>query len=212
MLRLYTFAPSPNALKVRFALAELGVAYEAIEVNLLRGEHQSEAFAALNPHRKVPVLVDGELVLRESGAILAYLGDAHGGALWPQASAARAEALEWLFFATASFGYAGRIWWADVVTPKTGLKGPSSGSELVEAVASDVGRALSVLEAHLSSRPYLLGDDFSLADCGVGVMVNLLRGTRVDTPDRLPAVTAYRERLRARPGWSAAGGAAIEVK
>jgi hypothetical protein len=79
-------------------------------------------------------------------------------------------------------------------------------------VAGDVGRALSVLEEHLSSRPYLLGDDFSLADCAAGVMVNLLRGTRVDTPAKLPAVTAYRERIRERirerTTWNAAGGAA----
>ncbi|UQA57199.1 glutathione S-transferase family protein [Polyangium aurulentum] len=211
MLRLYTFQPSPNALKVRFALAELGVPYEPVEVNLLRGEHQNEAFSALNPHRKVPVLVDGALVLRESAAILAYLGDARGGALWPAAPAARAEALQWLFFDAANFGYAGRLWWADVLTPRTGRTGPLAGPALVEQIATDVGRALSVLEAHLSSRQYLLGDDFSLADCGVGVMVNLLRGTRVDTPDKLPAVTAYRERIRARPGWGAAGGAAIEV-
>jgi glutathione S-transferase len=211
MLQLYTFPPSPNALKVRFALAEIGVAYEAIDTNLLRGEHQSEKFAALNPHRKVPVLVDGALVLRESDAILAYLGDAHGGALWPTARHARAEALQWLFFDASNFAYAGRLWWADVLTPKTGRTGPAAGPELVEQVAGDVRRALGVLEAHLASREYLLGEDFSIADCAVGVMVNLLRGTRVDTPDELPAVTAYRDRIRARPGWLTAGGAAIEM-
>lgn len=211
MLRLYTFPPSPNALKVRLAIAEIGVAYEPVEVNLMGGEHQRDTFAALNPHRKVPVLVDGGLVLRESDAILAYLGDAYGGGLWPGTKEARAEALQWLFFDAANLGYAGRLWWADVVTPRTGRTGPAAGPALVEQVAGDVGRALGVLEGHLASRDYLLGESFSLADCGVGVMVNLLRGTRVDTPDKLPAVTAYRERIRARPGWSAAGGAAIEV-
>lgn len=210
MLKLYTFAPSPNALKVRFALAELGLAYEPVQVDLLRGEHQQGELAALNPHRKVPVLMDGDLALRESDAIVAYLGDAHGGALWPREPKARAEALQWLFFDAASFGYAGRIWWADVLTPRTGRTGPNAGPELVAQVAADVRRALGVLEQHLAGRDYLLGD-FSLADCGVGVMVNLLLGTRVDRPEELPAVTAYRERIRARPAWAAAGGAAIHA-
>lgn len=211
MIRLYTFPPSPNALKVRLALAELGLAHEIVQVDLLRGEHHGEPFTTLNPHRKVPVLVDGELVLRESDAIVAYLGDAYGGALWPRTPAARAEALQWLFFDAANFGYAGRLWWADVLTPKTGRLGPAAGPELVEQVAGDVTRALTVLEQHLASRDYLLGSEFSLADCAAGVMVNLLRGTRVDTPDALPAVTAYRDRIRARASWNAAAGGALEL-
>ncbi len=211
MMRLYTFPPSPNALKVRLALAELGLEYEPVQVDLLRGEQQGEPFNRLNPHRKVPVLVDGELVLRESDAIVAYLGDAYGGALWPKTPAARAEALQWLFFDAANFGYAGRLWWADVLTPKTGRLGPAAGPELVAQVAGDVSRALTVLEQHLASRDYLLGSEFSLADCGAGVMVNLLRGTRADTPDALPAVTAYRDRIRARASWTRAQGGALEM-
>ncbi|MDI3284285.1 glutathione S-transferase family protein [Polyangium sp. 15x6] len=210
MLRLYTFPPSPNALKARLALAELSLAYEAVEVNLLRGDQRDASFLGRNPHGKVPVLEDGALVLRESDAIVAYLGDTYGAGLWPKSPAARAEALQWLFFDAANFGYAGRLWWADVLTPKTGRTGPAAGPELVGQVATDVGRALGVLETHLASRDYLLGE-FTLVDCSVGVMVNLLRGTRLDTPEAFPAVTAYRDRIRSRAAWTAAGGAAIDL-
>lgn len=209
MIRLFTFPQSPNALKVRFALAELGLRYEAIDVDLLSGEHMREPFASLNPHRKVPLLLDGDLSLRESDAIVAYLGDAYGGALWPADRAARAEALQWLFFDAANFGYAGRLWWADVLTPRTGRTGPAAGPELVGQVALDVTRALGVLDARLRARTWLMGEAFSLVDCSVGVMVNLLEGTRVDRAEELPAVTAYRERIRERAAWKTAAGDAI---
>ncbi|EYF05529.1 glutathione S-transferase family protein [Chondromyces apiculatus] len=210
MLKLYTFAPSPNALKARFALAELKLPHQAIQVDLLRGEHLEGELASLNPHRKVPVLVDGALVLRESDAIVAYLGDAYGGALWPRDPKARAEALQWLFFEASNLAYAGRVWWADILTPRTGRTGPNAGPELVAQVAADVSRALKVVDQHLHARDYLLGD-FSLADCGLGVMLNLLQGTRLDRPEELPSLTAYRDRIRARPSWAAAGGNAIQM-
>jgi glutathione S-transferase len=211
MLRLYTFFRSPHALKVRIALAELGLQYEPVEVNLLGGEQQSESYGSLNPHRKVPVLVDGGLTLRESDAILTWLGEAHGGALWPSSPAARAEALQWLFFEASSLAYAGRLWWADFITPRTGRSGPPAPPPMVDVVTADIARALGVLEGHLASRPYLLGQHFSLADCALGVMLNLLRDTRVDKPQSFPAVTAYRERFRERPSWQAAGGPALHA-
>lgn len=211
MLKLYTFLRSPHALKVRLALAELGKAYTPVEVNLGGPGQPREELGEVNPHGKVPVLVDETLVLRESDAILAYLGDAYGGPFWPRDARARAEALQWLFFDAANMSYAGRIWWADVITPRTGRTGPAAPPELVEVVTADVTRALRVVEQHLAGREYLLGRDFSLADCSLGVMVNLLRGTRVDRPAELPRVTAYRERIRARPAWDAAGGGVLHA-
>jgi len=83
-VKLYSFARSPNPLKVRIALLELGVPVDLEEVDLFRGEHRSEAFRAVNPHGKVPVLVDGDVVLPESNAILGYLGKTHGAGLWPE--------------------------------------------------------------------------------------------------------------------------------
>ncbi|HSN97336.1 MAG TPA: glutathione S-transferase N-terminal domain-containing protein, partial [Candidatus Nanopelagicales bacterium] len=96
-MRLYTFVHSPNPLKVRLALAELGIEYEAVEVDVFRGEQQSEAFAVLAPHRKVPVLEDGLFVIRESNAILAHLGRTRATPRWPNVATSEAMALEWLF-------------------------------------------------------------------------------------------------------------------
>ena len=76
-MKLYTFE-SFNPKKVELALYELGVDFEPIEVDLYRRQNREPAFLALNPRGKIPVLVDGDLVLSESYAIVAYLGEREG--------------------------------------------------------------------------------------------------------------------------------------
>src|SRR5436309_7918887 len=95
-MKLYHF-PSPNPQKITFALRELGLECEIVPVDLSKGEQRKPEFLALNPFGRVPVLVDGELKLWESHAILAYLGE-KTGRLWPTTAAGRADALRWLFF------------------------------------------------------------------------------------------------------------------
>jgi len=95
-MQLYHF-PSPNPQKVTFALKELGLDCEIVEVDLGKGEHRQPAFLAHNPFGRLPVLLDGGLTLPESHAILAYLGE-KTGRLWPASAAGRADALRWLFF------------------------------------------------------------------------------------------------------------------
>ena len=73
-MKLYEFAPT-RSIRVRWTLQELGVDFEPIRVNLLAGEHQHPEFLKINPAGKLPVLVDGDLVLTESVAIVLYLAD-----------------------------------------------------------------------------------------------------------------------------------------
>ena len=90
-MKLYWFW-SFNPQKVRLALHELGVAHDLVAVDLFRGQQRHPDFARLNPNNKVPVLEDGETVLWESNAIVAYLGEREGR-LWPRDAAGRADAL-----------------------------------------------------------------------------------------------------------------------
>src|SRR6516225_2933405 len=76
-MKLYHF-PSPNPQKVTFALRELGLDCEIVPVDLAKGEQRKPEFLALNPFGRVPVLVDGDLVLSEAQAILGYLGEKTG--------------------------------------------------------------------------------------------------------------------------------------
>src|SRR5262249_34498347 len=73
-MKLYEFAPT-RSIRVRWTLQELGIDFEAIPVDLLAGEHRSPAFLKINPAGKLPVLVDGDMVLTESIAIVLYLAE-----------------------------------------------------------------------------------------------------------------------------------------
>src|SRR5262245_18290970 len=95
-MKLY-YIPSPNPKKIKFALLELGLEHETVPIDLLTREQRRPEFLALNPFGRVPVLVDGDLTLWDSHAILAYLGD-KSGKLWPASLSGRADALRWLFF------------------------------------------------------------------------------------------------------------------
>jgi GST-like protein len=86
-IKLYHF-PSPNPQKVTFALKELDLDCEIVPVDLAKGEQREAAFRAVNPFGRVPVLVDGDLTLTESQAILVYLGE-KTGRLWPTSASAR---------------------------------------------------------------------------------------------------------------------------
>src|SRR5436309_12709798 len=105
MLKLYGHpnARSINVLKIRVALAEAGAAYEYVAVNLAAGEQRDPAFLAVNPHGKIPVLVDGDFVLPESDAILWYIAESFPAAkLLGSTPRDRARALEWCDFTSTA--------------------------------------------------------------------------------------------------------------
>src|SRR5688572_13206408 len=102
MFDLY-YWPTPNGWKVSIALEELELPYRLHPVNLRAGEQEKAEYAALNPNRKIPALVDGEVRIFESGAILVYLAD-KAGRLLPREGAARYEVLSWLFWQMSGLG------------------------------------------------------------------------------------------------------------
>ena len=99
-MKLYEFAPT-RSIRVRWTLQELGIDFEAVPVNLLAGEHHSPAFLKLNPAGKLPVLVDGDMVLTESIAIVLYLAEKYRDkGLMPADLQQRAQLMRWLLFTT----------------------------------------------------------------------------------------------------------------
>src|SRR5437016_7615576 len=99
MMRLYEFGPT-RSIRARWTLQELGVEFEPITVNLVAGEHRRPEFLKLNPAAKLPVLVDGDLVLTESVAIVLYLAEKYPEkSFLPAGLVQRADAYRWLLFA-----------------------------------------------------------------------------------------------------------------
>lgn len=144
-------------------LEEEGIAYEARLINLMAGEHKSEAFIRLNPNGQVPVLEEGDFVLAESNAILRYLCDREGLEGWyPAEAQARALVNQWLDWNQCRLSPATRdIVFNSVFAREIGDAGAiARGRELLATLAP-------ILEEALQQRPYVAGERVTIADLAV---------------------------------------------
>jgi glutathione S-transferase len=194
-VKLYHF-PSPNPQKVTFALKELGLDCEFVPLDLAKGEQRQPAFLAINPAGRVPVLVDGELTLTESQAILAYLGE-KTGRLWPQSPAGRAQALQWLFYlAQHIMPAAGQV----ALRIRARVTGIAVDEAAVAQGEQGLPNAFPIVDAHLAEHAWMSGDEFSLVDCAYCPILNVVDKAGFSLAG-FPQTAAYLERLRARPAW-----------
>src|SRR5215210_4796923 len=157
-MRLYDYAASGNCFKVRLLLAQLGLRYERVPVDIFAGDTLTDEFARLNPARTTPVLVRaGAPPLPESNAILLHL--AEGTELLPDEPAERAQVYRWLLFEQA-----------DLIPPIAGLRfllqtgrlapdHPGAGRR-----RADGEEVLALLDRELSDRDFLVGGRYSIAD------------------------------------------------
>jgi len=204
MLKLYgpTNKISINTLKIRVALAEAGAPYEYVPVDLTKGQQRDPAFLAINPHGKVPVLVDGDFSLPESDAILWYVAESFPAAhLLGPTLRDRARALEWCDFASTGMYAAYYDLHAHVLSLPAEKRIPS----VAEGARQRVGRCLRVLETVLSERPWLTGS-YSIADIATAVV---LRGLRERIPDAYhavgsPGTESWFGRVTGRAAWKKA--------
>jgi len=158
--------PTPNGKKVTILLEELGVPYRVIPCNIGRGDQFTPEFLAMNPNHRMPVLVDhapadggGPLAVFESGAILMYVAEKEGR-FFPQGVRAKAQVTQWVIWQMANQG------------PKTGERGhffrlgDSKGDQsyAVRRFTDEVNRCYGVLNNRLYDRPYLAGDEYTIAD------------------------------------------------
>lgn len=191
-MKLYDLELSGNCYKVRLLAAMLGVELEVHAVDFMGGEHKSPAFLPLNPFGEIPVLVDGDLVLRDSQAITVYLARRFGGEQWlPTSPRELAQVMQWV--STAANDVA---------------RGPNDarlhdlfGYKLdVEKAREHARKVLSVLDAHLAQRAWLELDRPTVADVTVYPYVSLAeQGGVTLTP--YEAVQAWMARMQKLPGY-----------
>ena len=195
-MKLYYF-PSPNPQKVRFAIIELGLDCEMINVDLTKAEQRQPTFLELNPFGRVPVLVDGDLKLWESHAILAYLGE-KTGKLWPASPAGRAYALKWLFFLAQHVSPAvTEIAFNRIAAKLLGVKGDEDAIARGEKALPAV---LQILDDQLKESKWMLGEDFSLVECDYGPVLNVLEKAGFSF-DAFPRLQNYLGAIRSRRAW-----------
>jgi glutathione S-transferase len=194
-MKLYHF-PSPNPQKVTFALNELGLDCELVPLDLAKGEQRQPDFLAINSAGRVPVLIDGDLTLTESQAILVYLGE-KTGRLWPQSPAGRARALQWLFYlAQHIMPAAGQV----ALRIRARVTGIAVDEAAVAQGEQGLRNAFPVVEAHLAKAAWMSGGEFSLVDCAYCPILNVVEKAGFSLAG-FPQIAAYLERLRARPAW-----------
>lgn len=198
-IKFYSW-PHSSGTRVSWALEELGVPYEYITLDGKKNEHRAPQYLAINPHGKVPGLVDGELKFFESGAILLHLGEKYGveKKLWPAAGGqARADATCWTVWAVADFGsYMMQYLYHGLDSPVS-YKPEDRSKACAEYNRSQFVRGLDALQARLQDREHLLGA-FSLVDVAAAswLQVGTTFGVKLDSHRR---VADWLKRCSERP-------------
>ena len=200
-MRLHYGTLSSNSRRVRITAQLLGIKLEEVAVDL-RDSTQRGELVKLNPNSKVPVFVDDDFVLWESIAIMQYLCDrTPDQTLYPAEPRARAEVNRWLSWAQAHWSPAiGAISWENVW--KKFVTGQAPDPEQVKRHETTFQQVASVLDRHLASRTWIVGDSLSLADIAAGTPLMMIRAARL--PIRpFEHVLAWLGRLSELPAWQA---------
>lgn len=197
MIRLYGTPPT-RALRAMWLLNELDLAHEIIPVDIGAGENRAPEFLALNPAAKLPVLVDGDLVISESAAIQLYLADKYGdrfpgGGLIPDTPEARAQMYRWLFFLMTEIE--GPLW---RIALHSFLYAPDEQSAAEIALAKrDCKRMIAVFEQHMQGRDFVVGNRLTVADFNAAYTLDW--ANLEDMLDDAPALRAYLTSIYERP-------------
>lgn len=196
-MKLYDLEPSGNCYKVRLFAALAQIDLEIVPVDFLAGEHKRPPLLTLNPWGELPILVDGDLVLRDSQAILVYLARNYGGAAWwPEEAAGQGLVAQWLSTAANEV-----------------QNGPCA-ARLVDKFGYPIDkpdalkraeRILGLLEQHLRSNDWLALSRPTIADCAVYPYVALAGEGGIDLAP-YPAILAWIDRIEALPGYVSISG------
>ncbi len=188
---------SINVQKVRWLLLELGLDHAHRELGGAFGGLQTDAFAALNPNRLVPVLVDGDLVLWESNAILRYLARRYSpGGIEGATPAQIAQADMWMeWFQNRPLPQLTAVFYQTVRLPRA-----ERDAGLRDAAAARLNDAFALLDRHLTGRTHLVGDALTLGDIVIGTALFRYFTLDFERPS-LPSLRAYYTALQGRAAY-----------
>jgi len=204
-MKLYNGNFSPNALRVRAVIYELGIDVDKIEVDFRVGDNRTPEFLKLNPNGKVPVLVDGDVVIWESRAINAYLATKHPArGLYPADPRQRALIDQWSYWQAVHLGPAmQRVAFERVQKPLFG-RGQTDEAAIVGEL-KNVDQFLDVFEQGLSNaREWIVGY-LSLADFALATTFVYRVGANISLETR-PRVAEWVARMEQLDSWKQATG------
>jgi GSH-dependent disulfide-bond oxidoreductase len=191
---LYTWN-TPNGQKASIMLEEIGLPYQIFPVDISQGAQHADAFLAINPNGKIPVIVDDGQRVFESGAILVYLAE-KSGKLLPTNRQNRAEVFAWTFWQVGGLG------------PMLGQWGhftrsaPEKIPYAIDRYLTESIRLLNVLNGHLTDRTFI-ADEYSIADIAnytwAASGLKFLRSAHPDQVDNLTALDRWVKTIGDRP-------------
>lgn len=191
-MKLYDDPMSGNGYKIRLLLAHLALPYQYIPIDILRGESRTQDFLEKNLNGRIPVLeLDDGKHLPESNAILYFLSQ--GSTYWPGEGFAQAQVMQWLFFEQYSHE-------PNIATPRFWLKTKVLDDsplhrELLAQKQRAGNQALAVMNAHLASGPFFVGEQYTIADIALYAYTHVAGEGGFDV-SQYSAVVAWLQRVR----------------
>ena len=200
MLTIY-HVPGTRSFRPIWVCEELGVPYQLERIDFAREFRFSSSYLRLNPLGKVPVLMDDDFTMYESGAMVQFILERYGnGRLTPKPGTPdSAMYLQWSWFAEATFARP-----LGDMMQHTRLKPPAERlPAMVEDGKQRAMLCINALEAALTNRDYLVASTFGAADIQMGYSLLLAQNLELMTSAH-PRLLAYHQRLAARPGYAVA--------
>lgn len=199
-MELYLTHFSPNCRKARAVMLYLGLDMKLTTLDYSKGDFSAPGFLAINPNGLVPALVDGDLRLWESNAVIQYMATtAPDNDLYPRGPAARADVDRWLFWETAHYNMAlGHIIVQNYINPHYGIA--ERDGRLADYGVAELHKCAPVLEAQLGAGPWVTGTHPTIADFSMGCWAAFLVAGSVPL-EVYPNIAAWYERLDTLPAW-----------
>ena len=193
-------ANSVNVQKVLWCLQELDLAYERIDAGMAFGKNREAEYLAMNPNGRVPTLVDGDFVLWESNSIMRYLVRAYRpqSPIYPHAPKVRAGVDRWLDWTLSTLQPVDRpVFWALVRTPPE-----QRDMVAIQKDADAEAVQWRIVDAQLSTRRFIEGDDFTLADIALGAYARRWLGVEGIARPRFANLERWYAQLADRAGFA----------
>lgn len=189
MLKVWGRPDSSNVAKVMWTIGELGLPFERIDYGGKFGGNDAPEYRAMNPHGRVPTLLDNGEVFWESNAIVRYLAAKPQSSLLPSDPVARAKSDRWMDWCSISFGPALKR-----------LRDAHVGAQDIAMPYREVLPMIEILNAEVTTKPFIAGDHLTIGDIALGGQVHRWCELSVEKPN-CGMLKAYRDRLLERPAF-----------
>ena len=200
-MKIYADPISVNCRKVLAGLDLLGAPFELVHVDYFKGEHKEPAYTSINPNGSIPAMVDGDLVLWESNAILQYAADKMGNeACYPKDLKTRADINRWLLWETSSWFPSCYVFLVEnCVKP---LLGAQPDPAVLDAQAAQFHKLAGILDARLQGNRWIAGTGPTIADIALAAPMHLHGWQRLPLAAHPNLTRWMTESVEGLPSWN----------